>query len=168
MRVYNLHQRVLPAPASRVGELIDRLAAQDDRLWPGDRWPPIRFDRALGVGAAGGHGPIRYTVEAYEPGHSVRFRFTGPPGLDGWHAFQLEDSGEGQALLRHLIDMDVRGQARFTWPVVFRPLHDALMEDLLDNAAACCGAELEAPRWSPWVRLLRRILRRRSGRRSRG
>ena len=61
MKIQNIHERVLDAPAGKVGALIDSLAAADDLLWPTDRWPPMQFDRALGVGASGGHGPIRCT-----------------------------------------------------------------------------------------------------------
>ena len=39
------------------GRLLDGLSAADDRLWPKDRWPAMRFDRPLKVGARGGHGP---------------------------------------------------------------------------------------------------------------
>jgi antitoxin (DNA-binding transcriptional repressor) of toxin-antitoxin stability system len=53
MQVRNVHERVFPAPPAQVGALIDTLASADDRLWPGDRWPPMRFDRALSVGARG-------------------------------------------------------------------------------------------------------------------
>jgi hypothetical protein len=31
--------------------LIDGLAGEQDRLWPWRAWPPMRFDRPLGVGA---------------------------------------------------------------------------------------------------------------------
>src|SRR5438128_791395 len=81
MQIVNVHQRLLNASPERVGALIDSLSSRNDMLWPHENWPRIRLDRALGVGAAGGHGPIRYTVEAYAPGHSVRCRFTGPKGL---------------------------------------------------------------------------------------
>ncbi|UNO43730.1 DUF2867 domain-containing protein [Streptomyces sp. MST-110588] len=38
----------------------------------------MRFDRPLGVGAYGGHGPVRYRVSAYDPGRRIRFDFTSP------------------------------------------------------------------------------------------
>ena len=88
VRVTNVHERALGASAAIAGELIDRLASEHDVLWPLDRWPPMRFDRSLGVGADGGHGPIRYVVEAYEPGRSIRFRFTRPKGFIKLHFFE--------------------------------------------------------------------------------
>ncbi|MBU0493779.1 MAG: SRPBCC family protein [Chloroflexi bacterium] len=160
MAVINIHERVLDAPAAQVGILIDGLASDADALWPHDQWPPMRFDRPLGVGAAGGHGPVRYVVESYEPGRSVRFRFTGPAGFLGHHRFEVEELGPAQAALRHVIEMRPAGTARLTWPLVFRPLHDALLEDALDRAETHVGGRPAARGWSPWVRALRWVLSR--------
>ena len=71
MPVHNIHQRRIAAPPARVGELLDTLASGKDRLWPHERWPPMKLDTPLGIGATGGHGPIRYVVEAYDPGVQV-------------------------------------------------------------------------------------------------
>jgi len=35
--------------------------------------------------------------------------------------------------------MEARGPALVSWPLVFEPLHDALLEDLLDRATALTG-----------------------------
>jgi hypothetical protein len=61
MPVINIHERVLDASIFEIGKLIDGLASANDKLWPHDRWPAMKFDRPLSVGAIGGHGPIRYT-----------------------------------------------------------------------------------------------------------
>jgi len=74
VKVTNVHERLLPASPARVGQPLDSLAGPDDRLWPSADWPPMRLDRPLQVGAAGGNGPIRYEVEAYDPGRRVQFR----------------------------------------------------------------------------------------------
>jgi hypothetical protein len=162
MRVRNVHQRLLPGPLGRVGALIDDLAGPDDRLWPGDRWPPMRLDRPLAVGADGGHASARYRVEAYEPGRRVVFRFTGMARVEGRHHFEAEPAGDGAVLLRHVFEARMRGRMLLVWPLVIRPLHDALLEDLLDRAELAVTGTVAAPnRWSPWVRLLRRRLRRR-------
>jgi carbon monoxide dehydrogenase subunit G len=125
----------------------------------------MRLNAPLAVGAVGGHGPIRYTVEAYEPGRFVRFRFTGPRGFHGTHAFAVEPAEDAGTRLRHELVMRTGGAARLTWPVVFRPLHDALIEDAFDRAAVAIGQAPMAPAWSPWVRILRvglgRVARRR-------
>ena len=67
MQVHNVHEREFDLSLASVGSLIDSLASSNDRLWPNDKWPPMRFDRALAVGARGGHGPIRYSIEEYQP-----------------------------------------------------------------------------------------------------
>ncbi len=158
MQVRNIHSRELAASAQRVGALLDGLASANDRLWPRDRWPRMAFDRPLGVGAVGGHGPVRYTVEAYEPGRSVRFRFTGPSGFNGTHRLDVESLSAERSRLVHTIQMTTTGRVRVTWPLVFGPLHDALLEDALDRAERSLGLVGTKSRWSPWVRLLRRLL----------
>jgi hypothetical protein len=89
MTIRNLHERRLPAGPAATGALLDQLASPADPLWPHDRWPAMRFDRGLQVGATGGHGPIRSMVDRYEPGSSVAFRFTGAQGLHGEHRFEV-------------------------------------------------------------------------------
>lgn len=165
MHVLNVHERLLDAPASHVGALLDSLSSADDALWPHRDWPAMRFDRPLGVGAVGGHGPIRYTVEEYTPGRQVRFRFTGPRGFDGTHAFHVEPSDGGRTLLRHVIDMEATGPAPLSWTLLYRPLHDALLEDALDRAERAVGGTPRPRAWSRWVRILRWLVARARGRR---
>ncbi len=161
MAVVNIHSRELPATAGEVGALIDSLAGDGDRLWPQDRWPPMRFDRPLGVGAVGGHGPVRYTVEEYQPGLWIRFRFSGPRGFDGFHEFTVHRGGNGSAELRHLLAIHARGPARLTWPLIFRRMHDACLEDCLDRAERAVTGTVRGPaRWSPVVRVLRAVIER--------
>ena len=89
MKVKNIHERMISSPIQPVGELLDSLSAPGDRLWPYESWPPMRFDRPLGEGAKGGHGPIRYQVTRFEQGRRVRFEFTAPSGFDGFHEFEV-------------------------------------------------------------------------------
>lgn len=145
---------MLDATPDRVGALLDTLASDTDRLWPWRTWPRMAFDRPLAVGATGGHGPIRYTVEAYGPGRAIRFRFTGPAGFDGYHAFDVIPGKDG-TLLRHTVAMQARGRARFTWPLLYGPLHDALLEDALAHAQAALGLAPDDVPWPRRVRLLR-------------
>ena len=78
MQILNIHERELKAPAVQVGALIDTLASAGDRLWPRHSWPHMQFDRPLGVGADGGHGPIRYRVEAMIPADMSGFVLPAP------------------------------------------------------------------------------------------
>ena len=127
----NVHERELPATPERVGALIDSLSSSEDALWPKQSWPRMEFDRPLSVGAAGGHGPVRYFVEAYVPGNSIKFRFTGPKGFNGCHGYEILNLSAEACILRHTLEMTTHGAAIFSWPIVFRPMHDALIEDSL-------------------------------------
>jgi len=160
-RVTNVHQRELSCSAAIAGTLIDQLASERDVLWPHDRWPAMRFDRPLGVGATGGHGPIGYTIDVYEPGRSIRFRFTKPAGFRGTHKFEIKAEAADRVTLRHSIEMQTIGGAYWSWLFAIRPLHNALLEDALDRAEAFCGDTLERRKWSLWVRFLRWFLAKR-------
>jgi hypothetical protein len=157
MAVLNVHERRMPVPADQVGALLDALAGDDDPLWPQPDWPRMRLDRGLRIGSRGGHGPIRYTVTAYVPGQWVRFRFSAPGGFQGFHEFTVEPDEPGRAVLRHVIAMRLRGSARLSWPLAFRWLHDALLEECLDRAALALEptAGDGRRRRSSYVRLLR-------------
>jgi hypothetical protein len=156
--VCNVHERLVPAPLAEVGPLLDRLGGPDDVLWPSPAWVPMVLDGPVAVGVAGGHGPIRYRVTAYEPGRRVDFVFDPRTGLRGTHTFTAEAAGPDATLLRHVLAGRLGGVARLTWPLAIRWLHDAVLEDLFDNAVCAVGARPARPaRWSPWVRLVRRL-----------
>lgn len=158
MHVVNVHERVFTAAGAEVGALIDGLASATDWLWPSDAWPRMMFDEPLAVGARGGHGPIRYWVEAFEPSRRVRFRFLGPTGFDGYHGYDVVELGAGHTVLRHTLEMTTTGPAVLTWPLIFRPLHDALIEDSLARAEAALGQEPAVVAWSAGVRALRWVI----------
>ena len=159
MHVRNLHEREFPLPLATVGALIDSLASREARLWPSGKWPPMRFDRPLAVGAVGGHGPVRYSVEEYRPGRSIRFRFSAPRGFNGTHRFEVEEQ-EGKTVLRHVIEMHATGPALLSWPLAIRALHNAAIEDCFDQATVSLGIALPHPaRWSIYVRILRAVMR---------
>lgn len=156
----NIHERELQATSDKVGLLIDSLASREDALWPRLSWPHMEFDRELCVGARGGHGPIRYFVEQYVPGKSIKFRFTGPNGFDGFHAYECIKTTTNNVILRHTLEMTAHGVAVLSWPIAFRPMHDALIEDSLSTAEASLGQAPQIYAWSSWVRLLRSVVSR--------
>jgi hypothetical protein len=119
----------------------------------------MKLDRPLGPGAKGGHGPIRYEVVTARPAERVRFRFTGPRGFDGYHEYQVLADGDG-AILRHVLSMRTRGWAALAWPLMFRWLHDALIEDSLDAASIALNEPHDPAIWSRSVRLLRWVAQR--------
>jgi hypothetical protein len=162
MRIRNIHQRTLPGSIEAVAGLLDSLSEQDDRLWPGDRWPPMKMDAPLRVGAAGGHGPVRYQVSEYQPGRKIVFSFVDSgltAGFDGQHYFEVVPIG-GQVTLRHVLEARCGLGTWLHWIAVIRPLHDALLEDALDRAERALNPSSSASTpWGLWVRLLRSALR---------
>jgi len=160
MQVLNTHSRTIAATVEATGNLLNSLGSPSDRLWPIHAWPPMRLDRPLQPGATGGHGPIRYTVESYEPGRVATFRFVAPRGFDGTHCFTVTGT-EGGTVLSHTISMSAHGVGVALWLLVFRPLHDALLEDALTNAERTLTGKAAPVPWSLYVRCLRAILRRR-------
>jgi hypothetical protein len=68
MKMSNVHERTFAAPAALVGALLDTLASADDKFWPHENWPGVKFNLPLQVGATGGHGIGPYTVSSYTPG----------------------------------------------------------------------------------------------------
>ncbi|MFE7777866.1 DUF2867 domain-containing protein [Streptomyces sp. NPDC057445] len=156
--VRNVHERVVEASADTVGALMDRLSADDDPLFPTPAWPPMRFDRPLGVGADGGHGFVRYKVGAYRPGRSVRFDFA-PPG-NGFHGMHIEPLGPARCRVVHVLEQRQSLKEALRWSLVVRPVHDVVVEELLDNIERAATGSLDAPvRWSPRVRLTHRLVR---------
>lgn len=163
--IVNIHERVIPASVDLVGRMIDTLASTGDMVWPHERWPALQLDRPLQVGAAGGHGPIRYRVESYEPGRKIRFRFLSPEGFVGTHGFDVEDAGGRVSKLRHVIEMRTVGIAFLNWSLIIRPLHDALLEDALDKVEGAFR-DVGPPRvWSRRVVFLRWLVRKSGGNR---
>ena len=152
MNIRNVHERTLSCSAEECGALIDSLASADDRLWPADRWPAMRFDGGLVPGARGGHGPIGYEVAALIPGREARFTFTGR-GVTGQHWLELDTTGT-RPVLRHVLQARTCGRVTVSWKLAIRWLHDALLEDALDRAQGLPPRLLP-----PHVRLLRALLR---------
>ena len=158
MAVLNVHERVIDAPANTVGELLQTLGQPDDRLWPAENWPAMKLDRPVGIGAMGGHGPVRYGIAGYAESRWVRFEFSAPAGFHGFHEYTVHPLDEQRAVLRHTLTMKTRGVSRISWPLAFRWFHDAVLEDSLDLAEkACTGGVRRPARWGLYVRLLRRI-----------
>lgn len=139
MRVHNVHERILDAAATAVGPLLDGIGGPDDALWPSPQWAPLWLDGPPAVGVAGGHGSLRYRVSTYEPGRRIVFTLEPGQGLTGWHGFEVEPLGPERTLLRHVVSAQAHGRMRVLWPCVVRPVHDAIVEQILDRAEAALG-----------------------------
>lgn len=159
--IRNIHERIIKAPVERVSCLVDKLGSSDDLLWPGDRWPAMRLDRPLQVGATGGHSDVKYTVSAYEPGRRVVFRFTNDdPDFIGTHSFEVEKCAPGKVRIKHLLIGRLKGlRSRIFWRVFIKSVHEAVVADAFDRAEAyATGKAIQPRRWSLWVRFLRRLV----------
>ncbi|WP_420112635.1 DUF3995 domain-containing protein [Pseudactinotalea sp.] len=130
--IRNVHEREVAATPAEVWELMSAFGTPADRVWPSDRWPALTLSDGVRVGSHGGHGPIRYRVEAVEDGAGLTFRFDPEAGISGAHAFTLAPTSIGTRVM-HTMLIDHPGTAVAT---VIVPLHDALLEDLLDQLEA--------------------------------
>jgi len=161
--VLNVHERRLPIAPETAGHLLDSVSSADDRLWPGELWPPMVLDRGLAPGSSGGHAMVRYAVSEHVPGRRVEFEFRPMARLAtfrGRHYFEVLPRG-GQTLLRHTIDVDTGFATWLQWKLVVEHLHDALLEDAFDKAERSAG--VPAPHRSRWplrVRFLRWLVAR--------
>lgn len=151
--IRNVHERLLAVPIDQARRLLAGLGTATDQLWPSDHWPPLVLADGLEVGSDGGHGIVTYHVSARTP-DLVEFTFDPPFGLVGTHRFELAAAGSG-ALLRHVLEAEAVGSMRLGWPLVVRPLHDALIEDLFDRFEQAVGTAVRTP-WSGPVRRLRK------------
>ncbi|WP_405362617.1 hypothetical protein OG535_33350 [Kitasatospora sp. NBC_00085] len=61
---------------------------------------------------------------------------TGPHGSDGFHEYTVHRLDEGRTALRHALAMRARGPALLSRPLLYRLLHDAVIEDSLDRPSA--------------------------------
>lgn len=155
MAVRNVHRRTLPIPVMKAEGLLRSLASHEDAMWPGDRWWPQRFEGGLVPGSKGGHGPVRYRVESVTA-RQVVYRFPQRGWFRGTHRFELREYSGGSELV-HTLEGTTHGIGLVVWPLLVRPLHDALLEDVLDRAERSAGQEPARPnRYSAYVRLLRR------------
>lgn len=143
--IVNVHQRHVGADADRVGELLETWGSPGDRLWRTELAEPTAFDRGLAVGSSGGHGPVRYRVVEHVPGRSVRAKFEPGIGLRGHHGFEVVPKGDGECILRHEAVATAHGSARLTWPLLIRPIHDAVVEDVFDHVERTLTGTTQRP-----------------------
>ena len=156
--IRNVHERVINSPLEPLSVLLDGLGQKDDRLWPSRHWPPMVLDRPLALRADGGHDDIHYYVSEYEPGRRVRFTFRPRTGIVGAHELSLDALDDEHTRIRHVLIGRARGAMRLMFSAVVEPLHDAVIEDLLDNAEReATGSVARPASWSPPVRVLRRL-----------
>jgi hypothetical protein len=158
--VLNIHKRTLNQPKIKVVELLETLASENDKIWPNEKWPAMKFKNGIKNGAKGGHGPIRYSVEKYEPNEIIQFRFSEPKGFNGIHKFEISGLSENQTEIQHTIDMQTVGKGTITWLLAVRSLHNALIEDAFDKIENNFTLSKKSTEWNFWVKIFRKIMSR--------
>lgn len=130
MKIRKLHARMVAAPPERIAALI----ADFGNVWPTQIAPAPRrqghrlYDAGLMV-----------WEEFDRPGAARAFRVVRPHELQGEHWFELE-LAEGATLVRHTIEGCASGKYEAIWRERIRPLHDRILEALLDNVEAAVAS----------------------------
>jgi hypothetical protein len=132
MKIRNIHERAIAAPAGRIVTLI----ADFDRIWPTQIGPAPR-PRGHRIYQAG----TMIWEEFDRPGAARAFRVLQPRELRLEHWFELEPAA-GATVLRHTVEGSAVGPYETIWRDRIEPGHDLELEALLDNveAAAASGA----------------------------
>lgn len=160
MKVLNVHSRTINAPKHEVVKLLETLSTENDVIWPSENWPRMKFKGGIQVGAKGGHGPIRYSVEKYNPNEIIQFRFSRPLGFSGIHKFDIKELPGNKTEVSHVIDMDTDIGGTIKWVCAVRSLHNALIEDGLDKMENHFIKDKKSSEWNLWVRFLRFMIAR--------
>ena len=158
MKVLNIHKRTINQPKKKVVELLGTLSTENDKIWPNEKWPTMKFKSGIKNEAKGGHGPIRYSVEKYKPNEIIQFRFSKPKGFNGIHKFEISELYENQTEIQHTIDMQTVGLGTIKWIFAVRSLHNALIEDAFDKIENNFTLTKKSTELNFWVKMLRKIL----------
>jgi hypothetical protein len=130
MKIFNRHERLIAAPPERITALV----ADFGLIWPARRapvptpQPGRRYDTGLMV-----------WEEIDRPGAARAFRVVSPGGLQAGHWFELIPA-VGGILLRHTVEGTATGTYETIWPERIEPLHNQILEALLDNVQAGASA----------------------------
>ena len=123
MKIRNRHERTVAAPPERIAALI----ADFGLVWPVQIAPAPRrqghrlYDAGL------------MTWEEFDrPGAARAFRVVRPEELRAEHWFELEPA-DGATVLRHTVEGNAAGKYEAIWRDRIEPIHDLIMEGLLDN-----------------------------------
>lgn len=155
MKIINTHKRMIHQPKEKVVELLSTLATENDKIWPNEQWPPMRFREGKKIGSKGGHGIVRYSITKYIPDEIIQFEFSKPEGFNGHHSLNIVPKEDDRTELIHQINAELTFRGYFTWILFIKWLHDALIEDAFDKVENNFTEEKKKTKWNLWVRLLR-------------
>lgn len=139
MKIWNCHERTLTASSDQITALI----ANFDHIWPTqiEPIPQPQGDRLYDAGTM--------LWEEYDRLGSIRaFRVLRPAQLQAEHWFEVAPApaGNDRAVLRHIVEGHAVGEKyEALWRERIEPLHDQILEALLDNVQAA----FESPRYEP-------------------
>ncbi|MGA9637298.1 hypothetical protein [Flavobacterium sp.] len=162
MKIINIHKRVIHQQKINVVEILKTLSTENDKIWPNENWPEMKFINGIQIGAKGGHGPIRYYVEKYDPTEIIQFRFSKPNGFNGIHKFEIVELNKETTEIKHTIDMYTEGKGTIFWFLAISSLHNALIEDGFDKLENNFSNNKKFTKWNMWVRFLRKRMKKRS------
>ena len=155
MKVLNIHKRIINQPIDKIAELLGTLASENDKMLATNKWPRMKLDKGLQMGSKGGHGPIRYSVQTYNQGELIEFKFSKPEGFNGIHKFEITALDAQRTEIKHTIDMNTSIKATLIWTLAIRWLHDAYIEDAFDKVEKQFSTIKNEYKWNIWVRFLR-------------
>jgi hypothetical protein len=130
MKIRNRHERVVAAPPERIAALI----ADFDRVWPTDVAPAPRRQGQRLYDAG-----LMAWEEFDRPAAARAFRVVRPDELRAEHWFELE-LADGGTVLRHTVEGSAAGRYEAIWRERIEPLHDLILEALLDNVESAAVA----------------------------
>jgi hypothetical protein len=122
VKIGKVHERTMNASA----EQLEAIVADMDGVWPTQISPAPYPDGELLQA-----GTMRWQ-EFDRPGALRAFRVVSPPQLRADHWFEVEPVEDG-TVLRHTIDGEAFGEYEAIWRDRIAPLHDMVLEALLDN-----------------------------------
>lgn len=131
MNIDNHHERLFAASPERVAELLADLGG----VWPTELAPaPVEHH-----GGALRVGPMLWQ-EIERPGAVRAFRVVAPGDLQAEHWFEVAPQ-DGGSILRHRVVGRAVGEFARVWLERMQPLHDRILEGLLDNVERLAASD---------------------------
>lgn len=158
MHILNIHRRKIRCQYNELKNLLSTIATHEDKVWPNEQWPRMKFKDGVKEGNAGGHGPIRYFISKLQVGEFYKFQFTRPASFDGSHILEIQQIDKELCEIKHTIDMKVSIKGWLIWILGIRWLHEALIEDAFDKVEGQLDKIKTRSKWNLYVKLLRSIL----------
>lgn len=126
MEIRNVHERIVAGEPQQVA----RLLGDFDEIWPDD---VARAPRYFGDGVYAA-APMVWE-EIARPGAARAFRVIHPPELEAEHWFEVSAAPSG-TVVRHIVAGEAHADLADTWRTRIEPIHDRILEALLDRIAA--------------------------------